>query len=360
MFEKLNVPETIEEYCQMGRLDLKPHPNMPTPVRSAITGVTMFHPEKVLSNQELEKMVDTSDEWIRARTGISERRIVKPGQGASDLAVGAIQPLLKQTKTTPEEIDMIIVGTVTPDMLFPSTACIIQDKIGAKNSWGFDLLAACSGFVFSLATADQFIRTGKHKKVVVVGVDVMSSITNFKDRNTCVLFGDGCGAVMLEPVPEATQLGILDTVNHIDGSGAEFLYMPAGGSLKPASHETVDQNMHYIHQEGKQVFKFAVSEMARVSEKILERNSISPKEIDLFVAHQANQRIIDSCQKKLGLPDEKVVITIDKYANTTSGTIPTCLASAVKDGRLTKGKLVLIASFGAGFTSGASLIRWAY
>ncbi|HLG19094.1 MAG TPA: beta-ketoacyl-ACP synthase III [Bdellovibrionota bacterium] len=333
---------------------------MPGPMRSAITGVTMFHPSRVVTNKDLEKLVDTSDEWIRTRTGISERRYVDEGQAASHLAVGAVEQLLRQTDTSPEEVELIVVGTVTPDMLFPATACLIQQQIGAKKAWGFDLSAACSGFVFSLATGDQFIRSGKHKKVIVVGVDIMTSITNFEDRNTCVLFGDGAGAVMLEPVSKTAELGILDTVCHIDGTGAEFLYMPAGGSRRPPTAETVEKKMHFVHQEGKQVFKFAVCEMANVTEEILARNNFLPRDIDLFVAHQANLRIIESCQKRLGLPDEKVVVTIDKYANTTSATIPTCLATAVADGRLTKGKLVLITSFGAGFTWGAALVRWAY
>ncbi len=333
---------------------------MAKPVRSAISGVTMFYPDRVITNADLEKIVDTSDEWIQSRTGIRERRFVSPGQASSHLATGAAEELLKMTGTDPKEIDLILVGTVTPDMLFPSTACLIQKNIGAKNAWGFDVSAACSGFVFSLATGDQFVRSGKYKKVMVIGVDTMSSILNMADRNTCVLFGDGAGAVLLEPTPEESDLGIIDTIGHVDGSGGEFLYMPAGGSRIPTSAETVSKKMHYVHQEGKQVFKYAVSEMARVSEEILEKNGLSPSDVDLFVAHQANLRIIESCQKRLGLPDDKVVVTIDKYANTTSGTIPTCLATAVADGRLTKGKLVLIASFGAGFTWGSALVRWAY
>lgn len=333
---------------------------MAVPLRSTITGATMFHPERVVTNKDLEKLVDTSDDWIRTRTGIHERRFVEKGEGASDLAVPAVQKLLKETDTKPEEVEMIIVGSVTPDMMFPATACLIQDKIGAKNAWGFDISAACSGFVFSLATADQFVRGGRHKKVVVVGVDVMSSIIDFEDRNTCVLFGDGAGAVMLEPTPENSTLGILDTINHIDGVGGQYLYMPAGGSKIPTSEETVRKKMHYVHQEGKQVFKYAVAGMAQVADDILERNGLSAKDVDLFVAHQANLRIIESCQKRLGLSDEQVVINIDKFANTTSATIPSCLAMAVDDGRLTKGKLVLLASFGAGFTWGATLIRWSY
>lgn len=329
-------------------------------VRSIITGVEDFYPETVVTNQDLEKLVDTSDEWIQTRTGITKRHRVGKGEAASDLGAAAIQKLLKKTKTDASEIDLIIVGTVTPDTLFPSTACRIQDKIGAKNAWGFDISAACSGFVFSLATGDQFIQTEKYKKVIVVGVDVMSSILDYSDRNTCVLFGDGCGAVLLEPEPMDSELGILDHVCHIDGSGGNLLYMPGGGSLNPTSMHTVENKMHYVHQEGKQVFKFAVSEMANVCEEILEKNGLKPTDVDLFVPHQANLRIIESCQKKLGLTDEQVVINIKEYANTTAATIPTCLAQAVQDGRLTKGKLVLCASFGAGFTWGASLIRWSY
>lgn len=328
--------------------------------RSIITGVEKFYPENVVTNADMEKLVDTSDEWIQTRTGISQRYRVAKGEASSDLATGAIQKLLKKTKTDPSEVDLIIVGTVTPDTLFPSTACRIQNKIGAKNAWGFDISAACSGFVFSLATGDQFIQSGKYKKVIVVGVDVMSSILDYTDRNTCVLFGDGCGAVLLEPESTDSELGILDHICHIDGSGGDLLYMPGGGSLNPTSIATVENKMHYVHQEGKQVFKFAVSEMANVCEEILEKNGLKPSDVDLFVPHQANLRIIESCQKKLNLTDDQVVININKYANTTAATIPTCLAQAVEDGRLTKGKLVLCASFGAGFTWGASLIRWSY
>lgn len=329
-------------------------------VRAVIRAVEKFYPENIVSNQDLEKLVDTSDEWIQTRTGITERRRVSENQAASDLAAKAIEKILKSEKISPEEIDMIIVGTVTPDTLFPSTACRIQQKIGATNAWGFDISAACSGFVFSLATGDQFIQSEKYKKVIVVGVDVMSSILDYTDRNTCVLFGDGCGAVLLEPEEIDSELGILDTICHTDGTGGDLLYMPGGGSLHPASLDTVEKKMHFVHQEGKQVFKFAVSEMSKVCEEILEKNNLKTSDIDLFIPHQANLRIIESCQKKLNLRDDQVVINIDKFANTTAATIPTCLAQAVEDGRLTKGKLVLIASFGAGFTWGASLIRWAY
>lgn len=328
--------------------------------RSIITGVEKFYPENIVTNADMEKLVDTSDEWIQTRTGIKQRYRVSKGQGASDLATMAIQKLLKKRKINADEIDLIIVGTVTPDTLFPSTACRIQEKIGAKHAWGFDVSAACSGFIFSLTTADQFIQTEKYKKVLVVGVDVMSSILDYTDRNTCVLFGDGCGVVLLEPEPMDSELGILDNICHIDGSGGHLLYMPGGGSLNPTSLSTVENKMHYVHQEGKQVFKFAVSEMANVCEEVLEKNNLQPSDVDLFIPHQANLRIIESCQKKLGLTNDQVVINIDLCANTTAATIPTCLSMAVDDGRLTKGKLVLCASFGAGFTWGASLIRWAY
>lgn len=329
-------------------------------LRSVISAVEKYYPEQIVSNKDLEKLVDTSDEWIQTRTGITERRRVAKGEASSDLAAKAIEKLLKKKKISAEEIDMIIVGTVTPDTLFPSTACRIQEKIGAKNAWGFDISAACSGFIFSLATGDQFIQTGKYKKVLVVGVDVMSSILDYTDRNTCVLFGDGCGVVLLEPESMESELGILDHICHIDGSGGDLLYMPGGGSLHPASMDTVEKKMHYARQEGKQVFKFAVSEMAKVCEEILEKNDLKASDIDIFVPHQANLRIIESCQKRLGLTDEQVVVNIEKFANTTAATIPTCLAQAVEDDRLTKGKLVLLASFGAGFTWGATLLRWSY
>jgi 3-oxoacyl-[acyl-carrier-protein] synthase-3 len=328
--------------------------------RSIITGVEKFYPDNVVTNADIEKLVDTSDEWIQTRTGIKQRYRVSKGEASSDLAAGAIEKILKKRKISADEIDLIIVGTVTPDTLFPSTACRIQTKIGAKNAWGFDVSAACSGFVFSLSIGDQFIQTEKYKKVIVVGVDVMSSILDYSDRNTCVLFGDGCGAVLLEPEPIDSELGILDQICHTDGKGADLLYMPGGGSLNPTSLTTVENKMHYVHQEGKQVFKYAVSEMANVCEEILEKNGLKPSDVDLFIPHQANLRIIESCQKKLGLTDDQVVINIDQCANTTAATIPTCLAMAVEDGRLTKGKLVLCASFGAGFTWGASLIRWSY
>lgn len=333
---------------------------MSQPVRSAITACEAHHPTKVISNDDLAKTVDTSDEWIRTRTGISKRRRAKESEASSDLAVKAIEKILKKKSIKAEEIDLIIVATITPDTVFPATACVIQDKIGAKNAWGFDLSAACSGFLYGLATADQFIQSGKVKKALVVGVDVMSSIIDPTDRNTCVIFGDGCGAVLLEPVEVDSDLGILDAINRVDGSGAKFLYMPAGGSKKPTTIETVQAKEHFVHQDGKAVFKAAVSEMANISFEILEKNHLSPQDIDFFVPHQANIRIIESCQKKLGLKDEQVILNIQDFGNTTAGTIPSCLALGAQSKRFKKGDLILCASFGAGFTWGATLIRWAY
>ena len=327
--------------------------------RAGITGVSKFHPDKVLTNKDLEKMVDTSDEWITERTGVKERRIVEKGQAASYLATEAAKILLKKTNTKAEDIDFIIVTTVTPDMMFPSTACIVQNNIGATKAGGFDLVAACSGFVFGLSTGAQFIETGKYKKVMVIGVDIMSSIADYTDRNTCILFGDGAGAVLLEPI-EDESLGILDSIMRVNGKGAEFLYMLGGGSLNPASHETVDKKMHYIYQEGRTVFKHAVSDMADVSVEILEKNGFKPAELDIYIPHQANLRIIEACAKRMHLDKSKVIINIDKYGNTTSATIPSCLAEGVEDGRITKGKLVCLASFGAGFTWGSTLLRWCY
>ncbi|MCB1197493.1 MAG: beta-ketoacyl-ACP synthase III [Bdellovibrionota bacterium] len=331
-----------------------------TEFRATITATESYFPSKIITNKDLEKTVDTSDEWIRTRTGITQRHQAKKGQAASHLAIEAIEKLLKKTKTAPEEIDLIIVGTISPDTFFPSTACRIIDAIGAKNAWGFDLSAACSGYIYALATADQFVRSGRYKKVIAVGVDVMSSILDPKDRNTCIIFGDGCGVTLIEPILKDTELGIIDHLCHVDGAGIDLLYMPAGGSLHPTTQETLDTGMHYLKQDGKTVFKHAVTEMARISEEILERNNISPSDIDVFIPHQANIRIIESAQKKLKLKDEQVIINIDQRANTTAGTIPTCLDMAQRDGRLEKGKMVLLTTFGAGFTAGAVLMRWSY
>ncbi len=318
----------------------------------------MCVPERRVTNEDLAKLVNTSDEWIRERTGISERRMVSDGQANSDLSVKAIQNAFEGKDFRPEEIDLIIVATVTPDMMFPSTACLVQEKIGAKNAWGFDLSGACSGFLYALATGAQFIQTGAHKKVLVVGTDVMSSILNFEDRTTCVLFGDGAGAFLLEPT-QNNEEGIIDFILHSDGSGGKFLYMPAGGSLHPTSHSTVEENMHYVHQDGRNVFKFAVKLMTEVSSEILEKHGYTPEDISLYIPHQANLRIIQSAVKRLNLRPEQVVINIDRYANTTAATIPMGLHEVHQQGRINKGDLLLLASFGAGFTWGSVLLRWA-
>ncbi len=322
-----------------------------------ISAVEMYVPPKVLTNKDFEKMVDTSNEWILERTGIKERHVVDKGVANSDLAYEALKRLCEKRGISPEEIEMIIIPTVTPDMFFPSTVCRVQEKIGAKNAWGFDMSAACSGFIFALATAEKFVRTGIHNKVVVIGSEVMSSIIDYTDRATCVLFGDGAGAVLLEPA-EGDEIGLVDFICKIDGAGGKFLYMPGGGSLNPPTHETVDKKMHYVHQHGRQVFKFAVKEMANVSVEILEKHNMTPKDIKLYVPHQANMRIIKSVADRMGLSKEQVIINIDRYGNTTSATIPICLYEASKEGRIKKGDYVLIASFGAGFTWGAGLIRW--
>lgn len=310
-----------------------------------------------MTNDDLALRVDTSDEWIRERSGIRERRIVSDGQANSDLSVKAIENAFQGRDIRPEELDLIIVATVTPDMMFPSTACIVQDKIGAKNAWSFDLSGACSGFLYAMATGAQFIQTGMYKKVLVVGTDVMSSILDFEDRSTCVLFGDGAGAILLEPTEEE-DVGIIDFLLHSDGAGGKFLYMPAGGSLHPASHETIDKRMHYVHQDGRNVFKHAVKLITQVSGDILERNGYTSDDVTLYVPHQANKRIIQSSLERLGLRPEQVVINIDRYANTTAATIPIGLAEAHQKGRIKKGDLLLLASFGAGFTWGSVLLRW--
>lgn len=325
--------------------------------RAAITAVGHYVPDKILSNKDLEKMVDTSDEWIRTRTGISERRIVEPGVASSDMGARAAEAALKNRGIGAEEIELIIVATVTPDMFFPSTACLIQQKIGASRAWGFDLSGACSGFLFALQTALQFIESGTHSRVLVVGTDTMSSITDYTDRNTCVLFGDAAAAVLVEPTTEEGY-GILDTIVRCDGSGRDALYMRAGGSLMPATHETVDKRLHYIYQDGKSVFKVAVVKMADVSAEIMERNALSGKDVDWLVPHQANLRIIDATAKRMGLDSSKVMINIDRYGNTTAATIPMCLSEWWQQGKLKRGQRVVLASFGAGYTWGATLVRW--
>jgi len=324
---------------------------------AAITAIGGYVPDYILTNAELEKLVDTTDEWITTRTGIKERRILKgEGKATSDMAAEAVKELCQRRGISPEEIELVIVATVTPDMPFPSTANITCDKLGAKNAWGFDLSAACSGFLYALSTGASFIESGKHKKVVVVGADKMSAIMNYKDRATCIIFGDGAGAVLLEPTEE--ELGVMDSVLKSDGSGRNFLYQMAGGSLMPASHETVDNGTHYVFQEGKTVFKFAVTNMADVSAEIMERNNLKSEDIAWLVPHQANLRIISATSERMGLPDEKVMINIQKYGNTTAGTIPLCLWDYEK--QLKKGDNLVLAAFGGGFTWGATYIKWAY
>ena len=324
--------------------------------RAEITAIGHYVPEKVLSNADLEKMVDTTDEWIRTRTGITERRILEHG-ATSDMAVKAIAAMLKNRGIGPEEIDLIIVGTVTPDMFFPSTACVIQQKIGAKNAWGFDLSAACSGFLFALVTGAQFIESGSYRKVVVVGSDKMSSIVDYTDRNTCILFGDGAAALLLEPTNDSS-VGILDRLVFCDGTGGEALHMKGGGSLNPPTTETIAQGMHYLFQDGKAVFKVAVVGMADVSRQIMDRNSLSSGDIDWLVPHQANLRIITACADRMGLDMSKVMINIDRYGNTTAATIPLCLSEWWQNGKLKSGQTIVLSAFGAGYTWGAVLVRW--
>jgi len=331
-----------------------------TQFRSTITATESFFPTKIVTNADLEKKVDTSDEWIRTRTGIQQRHNVKKGQAASHLCIEAVEKLLKKTKTNPQDIDLVIVGTISPDTFFPSTACRIIDAVGAKNAWGFDLSAACSGYIYSLTVADQFVRSGRYKKVLTIGVDVMSPILDPQDRNTCIIFGDGCGVTLVEPEPRDTELGIIDHLCFVDGAGIDLLHMPAGGSLNPTNEETLQERMHYLKQDGKNVFKHAVTAMANLSESILEKNHLKASDIDVFIPHQANIRIIESVQKKLKLKDNQVAINIDTRANTTAGTIPTCMDMAQKNGQLEKGKLVLLTTFGAGFTAGSILMRWSY
>lgn len=324
-------------------------------ITAAITGVNGFVPETVVTNEDLAKFVDTSDEWITSRTGIKERRILREG-ASSDMAAAAVEGLLKKKNLDPMDIDLVIVATVTPDHPFPSTANIVSDKVGMKNAWSFDVNAACSGFIYALTTGTQFIETGRYKKVIVIGVDKMSSILDYQDRTTCIIFGDGAGAVLLEPNEEG--LGIIDFKLHSDGSGREFLVQPAGGSANPASIETVEKRLHYVKQEGKQVFKFAVTNMAEVSADIMERNKLTSDDVDWLVPHQANLRIIDATADRMGLPKEKVMINIQKFGNTTAGTLPICLWDY--ESQLKKGDNLILSAFGGGFTWGAVYLKWAY
>lgn len=324
---------------------------------AVVTGVGHYVPEKVLTNHDLEKLVDTSDEWIVSRTGIKERRILEDGKGSSYMGTKAVEMILKERGITAEEIDMIIVATVTPDMVFPNTGCLIQEQIGAKNAWAMDVNGACTGYVYALATASQFIQSGKYEKILVVGTDKMSSITDYTNRNTCILFGDAAGAVLLEPGDDE-QYGVLDFILKSDGGGKEHLYMQGGGSLYPASHETVDKRMHYLFQDGRNVFKFAVVGMADIAEEILIKNNLEGKDIKYFIPHQANLRIIDAAVKRLKLDPSQVVINIERYGNTTGATIPLGLSEIYHDDNLKSGDYVLMSAFGAGFTWGSLLLRW--
>ena len=334
-------------------LTLKPQ----HPVRAKISSVGTYVPPRLLTNADLETMVDTTDQWITERTGIHTRHIVEKGVATSDLAAEAARQCLKLRGIEAKDVEVIIVATVTPDMLYPSTACLVQEKIGAKGAWGFDLSAACSGFVYGLQMGAKLVQSGEHKKVMVIGADVMSSIVDYKDRATCILFGDGAGAVLLEPCAEG-EVGLVDYHHEIDGSGACSLYMPGGGSLHPSSAETVAKNMHVVHQDGQAVYKFAVRKMSEATETVLRRNGVTGADLGCFIPHQANKRIILSTADRLGLPLERVIINIDRFGNTTAATIPMAMRTALDEGRLKKGDLVLIASVGAGFTVGAALLQW--
>jgi len=328
-----------------------------TQIKAAITGIHGYAPEYILTNKELETMVDTTDEWITTRTGIKERHICKgEGKGTSDMAVEAVKGLLKKTSTSPDEIDLVICATVTPDMVYPATANIISDKAGIKNAFSYDINAACSGFIYALTTASKFIETGTYKKVLVVGADKMSSIVDYTDRTTCVIFGDAAGALLLEPSPNG--YGIMDAILRSDGSGRVHLHQKAGGSVRPASHETVDNREHFVYQEGQAVFKFAVTNMADVSVEIMERNGLKSEDIAWLVPHQANLRIIEATARRMGLEKEKVMINIQRYGNTTNGTIPMCLFEW--EDQLKEGDNIVLAAFGGGFTWGSVYLKWAY
>jgi 3-oxoacyl-[acyl-carrier-protein] synthase-3 len=335
--------------------------------RVKISALGTYVPPRLLTNADLEKMVDTNDEWIMSRVGIRERHIVDKGVATSDLAAEAARRALAERGIPASDLDAIIVATVTPDMLFPATACLVQHKIGAQKVWGFDLSAGCSQFVYALQVGAQFVQSGAHKKVMVIGADVMSSIIDYTDRATCVIFGDGAGAVIIEPTGEEFDkaynqeaFGLIDFLHEVDGAGGVSLYMPGGGSLHPSSHETVDKKMHYVHQDGQAVFKYAVRKMAEVCDEILKRNGLTGSDIDLFIPHQANLRIINATADRVKLRPESIIINIDRYGNTTGATIPLAMETARQEGKLKKGSLVLLAAVGAGFTAGATLLRWAY
>ena len=326
-------------------------------MKATITATSRYLPKQIMTNYELEKMVDTSDEWIQSRTGIVERRVVSEGETTSDMCTIIAEELLKRSNTDPNEVDVIIIATVTPDMPTPATASLVQNRIGANNAWGFDLSGACTGFIYALDTGSRLIESGKYKKVIVIGSDTMSSILDYTDRNTCVLFGDGGGGVMLERAKDSDS-GVIDSILRTDGSGSDYLKIPGGGSLHPASYETVDQHLHYIRQDGQVVFKYAIKGMADISDEILKKNNIDSNSISLYVPHQANKRIIDGAAQRCGFKDDQVYININKYGNTTAGTIPICLDEAKELGRIKDGDLILLAAIGAGYTWGSMLIRW--
>ena len=325
-------------------------------MRATVTATARYLPERVLTNADLEKMVDTSDEWIRNRTGIEKRHLVSEGEVTSDMCTHIANRLLEKSKKSAGEIDVILIATCTPDFPVVATAAIVQDKIGAKNAWGFDIAAACSGFVYAMETGAKMIESGRYNNVMVMGADTMSSIIDYSDRNTCVIFGDGGGGVLLEPTD--TDAGILDSILHTDGSGSQYLKVPAGGSVHPASKDTIEKKMHYVYQDGKTVFKFAVKKMAEVSKQILDNNGFTGSDVKLFIPHQANRRIIDAAAKRCGLSADQILVNINKYGNTTAGTIPIALDEAVETDRLNNGDLLLLAAFGGGFTWGSMLIRW--
>lgn len=330
---------------------------MPIPKISAVGACV---PPGILSNKDLEGMVETSDQWIVERTGIKQRHIVEKGVATSDLATVAVKQLIDKSGIKPTDIDLIIVATITPDMQLPATACIVQNNIGATGAWGFDLSIACSGFLYAVQVAAQFVMSGAHKNVVVVGVDVMSSIIDYTDRQTCIIFGDGGGAALIQPCAPGEEFGLIDFVHEVDGSGGASLCLPGGGSRNPASVETVEKRMHYVHQDGQAVFKFAIKKMTEVCTRLLDKHNLTGKDIDLFIPHQANLRIITSAMERLDMTMDKVVVNIGEYGNTTAGTIPLAMHTALEQGRLKKGDLVLLASMGAGFSAGATLLRWAY
>ncbi len=330
-----------------------------TQTRAKITAVGCYVPPKILTNDDLADFIETTNDWIMTRTGIRERHIAAEGTATSDLATEAAKKVLAKVGIAPTDIEAIIVCTVTPDMLFPSTACLVQDKLGATGAWGFDLVAACSGLLYGLTAASQFVVTGNHKRVLVIGADTMSRIVDYQDRATCVLFGDGAGAFLIEPTDNDDE-GLIDFIHEVDGSGGSYLCMPAGGSAKPASHETVDARQHFVHQEGRQVYRYAVNKMHELCSTLLDRNGLTIDDVDWLIPHQANKRIITAVAERLNLPLDKAVINIDKFGNTTGGTIPLATNDAIESGRLKKGNLVLMAAVGAGFTAGAALWRWSY